>query len=219
MKDRDKIYPESGVELKPFVSKNYDRILSVASLGHYPRSIRQAIDDMDIQSGDHILDMGCGTGYNTSLMTRYLGREGSVLGTDISEEMARQFQQRFNGDDRLSFLNCRIDQPFHLDRKFQKVFISFVIHGFPHEVRTKVIDNARKHLEPGGSFYIFDFAEFDMDSMPAHHRFLFKSIECPYAFDFIKRDWKSILKEHGFRDFTEHFYMKKYVRLLQAKLS
>jgi demethylmenaquinone methyltransferase/2-methoxy-6-polyprenyl-1,4-benzoquinol methylase len=79
-----------------------------------------------------------------------------------------------------------------------------------------VIQNALKHLKKGGAFYILDYSEFDIHSMPFHHRIVFKRVECKYAFDFIKRDWKAILKEHGFDEFNEHFYLKKYVRLLQA---
>lgn len=113
---KEKIYPESGVELSPFISRHYDRILSMASMGHYPQSIKRAVKDMGIQPEDHILD----------------------------------------------------------------------------------------------------FSEFDMDSMPFHHRAIFKAVECKYAFDFIERDWKSILRKHGFQDFTEHFYLGKYMRLLEA---
>ena len=73
-----------------------------------------------------------------------------------------------------------------------------------------------RSLKPGGIFYILDFAEFDMDKMPFYHRFIFKKIECKYAFDFIEKDWKQILTENGFSDFKESFYMKKYARLLKA---
>ena len=213
---KERIYPESGVELSPFMSRHYDRILALASMGHYPKSIIRAIEDMQIQPGDQILDLGCGTGYNTSLMASYLNGTGSVHGLDISDEMALQFQSKFSDDQRITFQNQRIDLPFQLDKKFNKIFISFVIHGFPHEMRNAVIENAYKHLEKGGAFYILDFAEFDMNSMPFHHRAIFKAIECKYAFDYIDRDWKLILKEKGFTEFTEHFYLKKYMRLLKA---
>ena len=213
---REKIYPESGVELTPFVSMHYDRILAVASMGHYPHAIKLAIKNMDIQPEDQILDLGCGTGSNTQLMANHLNKTGSIQGFDISEQMASQFEKRFVNDDRITFHNQRVDLPFHLGRKFNKIFISFVIHGFPHHVRNTVIENAYNHLEAGGSFYILDFAEFEMKSMPFHHRAIFKAIECKYAFDYIQRDWKSILKELGFKDFTEHFYLKKYMRLLKA---
>ena len=213
---RERIYPDSGVELSPFISRNYDRVLALASLGQYPKSIIRAIKDMQIQPNDHILDLGCGTGYNTSLMAVYLNGTGSIHGLDISDEMAHQFQSRFSEKSHITYEKQRIDLPFQLDKKFNKIFISFVIHGFPHEIRNIVIENAYKHLEEGGAFYIMDFAEFDMNTMPFHHRAIFKAIECPYAFDYIKRDWKSILKEKEFNDFTEHFYLNKYMRLLKA---
>ena len=213
---QERIYPDSGVELNPFVSKHYDRILAMASMGHYPRAIKQAVKDMAIQAEDHILDLGCGTGSNTELMAAHLNNKGSIQGLDISEQMATHFDKRFDNDDRITFQNQRIDLPFQLPKKFSKVFIGFVIHGFPHEVRHIVIQNALNHLEEGGSFYILDFSEFEMKSMPFHHRAIFKAVECKYAFDFIERDWKSILMKQGFKDFTEHFYLKKYMRLLQA---
>ncbi len=211
-----KIYPESGVELSPFVSKHYDRILALASLGHYHKSIRKAIGIMNIQPDDQVLDLGCGTGSNAAIMSEYLNSSGGILGMDISAEMGAQFQKRFGNDSRIRFLNHRIDQPFQLEQKFDKVFISFVIHGFPHEVRQVLIENVIKHLKPRGTFLILDFSEFDMEAMPALHRTIFKTVECKYAFDFIDRDWKSILGQYGFGNFTEHFFLKSYMRLLAA---
>ncbi|NPA37784.1 MAG: class I SAM-dependent methyltransferase [Chlorobi bacterium] len=211
-----KLYPESGVELNPFISKNYDRMMNIGSAGFYSRFIKKVIAQMKIDKDDHILDLGCGTGRNSKLMTKYLGENGRITGLDISPEMEQQFKENFKDDERVTFKNQRIDIPFDLGEKFDKVFISFVIHGFPHEVRFEVIKNAYNHLKPGGAFFILDFAEFDMDKMPALYRFIFKKVECVYAFDFIKRDWKEILSGYGFGGFEEHHYMKKYVRLLKA---
>jgi len=211
-----KLYPDSGVELNPFTAKNYDKVMNIGSFGMYRGFIQKAISNMDIQPDDQILDLGCGTGRNASLMRRYLGEKGHITGLDISEHMEKQFRQKFADDKRIDFINRRIDQPLSLQKSYDKVFISFVIHGFPHEVRDAVIKNAFEHLKTGGIFYILDFGEFDMDKMPDIYRFIFKKIECKYAFDFIKRDWKEILKSYGFDNFSEKFYLKKYVRLLEA---
>jgi ubiquinone/menaquinone biosynthesis C-methylase UbiE len=215
-KMREKIYPDSGVELTPFISRNYDRVMNISSFGLYCGFIRRAIAQMQIEPEDHILDMGCGTGRNDMLMKRCLGEDGTITGLDISEAMEKQFLRKFGNDEKFRYVNQRIDVNFDLGQKFDKVFISFVIHGFPHEVRATVIQNAFNHLKPGGSFVILDFAEFDMEAMPYLHRWLFTTIECIYAFDFIRRDWKTILSEAGFSSFTEHFHLKKYVRLLKA---
>ncbi len=212
----DKIYPDSGVELTKFTAKNYDKIMNAISFGIYKRFIHRVVKNMGISVGDNILDLGCGTGRNAHLMLDYAGKKGRLTGIDISKEMEMQFLLKFDGKPNVTFINQRIDQPFTLEEKFDKVFISFVIHGFPHEVRNTVIQNAFNNLKPGGAFYILDFAEFDMKKMPAHHRFIFKKIECKYAFDYIERDWKEILTTTGFSNFEESFYLKNYVRLLKA---
>jgi ubiquinone/menaquinone biosynthesis C-methylase UbiE len=212
----EKIYPDSGVELKGFIARNYDKVMNTGSMGLYKGFIEKAIHDMDIQPDDQILDLGCGTGRNAKFMCSYLNEKGHITGLDISEHMERQFVTRFKNDNRVEFINQRIDVPFNLQKTYDKVFISFVIHGFPNEIRSTVIQNALNHLKPGGRFFILDFAEFDMDKMPGLHRFIFKKIECIYAFDFIERDWKEILNKHGFDNFTEQLYFKKYVRLLKA---
>lgn len=78
-----KIYPDSGVELKPFISRNYGRVMHVVSLGLYKGFIRKAIAQMDIQPDDTILDLGCGTGRNAQLMKGYLKEQGNITGLDI----------------------------------------------------------------------------------------------------------------------------------------
>jgi len=212
-----KLYPDSGVELSEFTAKNYDKIMNVASFGLYKGFIKKAIADLNIQKNDKILDMGCGTGRNILLMNKYVSEDSLITGLDISEDMELQFKQNCRLNSNIHFINKRIDEPFKLDQEFDKVFISFVIHGFPHEIRKTVIQNAYNNLKKGGTFNILDFAEFDMQTMPSHHRYIFKKVECKYAFDYIERDWKSILKEYGFINPTERFYFKNYVRLLTVE--
>jgi len=211
-----KIYPDSGVELSPFTLKNYDKIMNTASFGLYRGFIKKAVRDMEIQPDDEILDLGCGTGRNAALMAGYLSEKGNLTGIDLSDIMGEQFKNKFKGDKRITFIRQRIDQPFDLKKKFDKIFISFVIHGFPHTVRQTVIQNVWNHLKPGGTFIILDFAEFKLADMPPHHRFIFKTIECKYAFDYVERNWKEILKTHGFSGFSVKLYFKNYVRLLKA---
>lgn len=75
--------------------------------------------------------MGCGTGRNILLMNKYASENSSLVGMDISEDMERQFNTQCQSYSNIKFVNSRIDQPFKLDQQFDKVFISFVIHGFP----------------------------------------------------------------------------------------
>ena len=213
----EKLYPDSKVELNPFSARNYDTVMNIASLGFYRGFIHKVISAMDIQHGDHILDLGCGTGRNACIMAKYLGMKGKIIGMDISPDMEKKFNKKCTKYQNITFIRQRIDLPFDISEQFDKIFISFVIHGFPHEVRQTVLKNISTHLKSGGAFFMLDFAEFNMNEMPLPYRFIFKNVECKYAFDFIKRDWKQILTEFHFSDFEEFFFIKDYVRLLKAK--
>jgi demethylmenaquinone methyltransferase/2-methoxy-6-polyprenyl-1,4-benzoquinol methylase len=193
--------------------------MNIASAGFYRGFIHRAIKAMNIQPGDKILDLGCGTGRNACLMAKYLNDNGKIIGMDVSSIMEQQFNKKCAKYPHIKFINQRIDLPFSLAEKFDKIFISFVIHGFPHRVRQTVLENIAAHLKPGGAFFMLDFAEFDINAMPRLYRIVFKKIECKYAFDFIERDWKQILNSYQFTEFEEIFFLKKYVRLLKAKKS
>lgn len=210
-------YPDSKVEIQGFSARHYDTLLNTISFGLYNGFIDKAIHEMEINPNDKILDLGAGTGRNAMLMNKYLSAAGKIVCLEISDEMIEQFNQKFNNLYNINIINKRIDKPFELDEKFDKVFISFVIHGFPHEVRIEIIKNALNNLKEGGEFVILDFSEFIVKEMPFYTRIPFTTVECKYAFDFVERDWKTILSELGFGKFEERYFLKNYVRLLKAK--
>ena len=213
----DKLYPESNVEIRGKNAKYYGIIMNLMSGGLYSVMIKNVIKNLKINPNDKILDLGSGNGYNACLMKKYLSKNGSILGLDIGEEMINTFKKKCGKYDNIKVIKQRIDEPFSFDYKFDKIFISFVLHGLPYENELKVIENAYNNLNDKGSFFILDYNEFSFDDSPPIVKFLFKAIECPYAFDFIKRDWKKILNAYGFNEFKEKLFFKGYVRLLEAK--
>ena len=213
----NKFYPDSGVEIQGFTAKFYDKIMNIMTFGGYSLFIKKAIKSMGIHQDDKILDFGAGTGRNALLMNKYLSGEGEILGLEISDLMIDQFKNKTKSLTTLNIKNQRIDQPFELEKKYDKVFISFVFHGFPFDVQKQIIQNAFNALKENGEFIILDFNEFVTDETPLYFRIPFKIIECKYAFEYVERDWKNILSEFGFRDFEEKLFLKKHIRLLKAK--
>ena len=208
---------KSKVEVKGFTARYYDKLMNIVTLGRYSLFIEEAIKLMKIRSVDRILDLGAGTGRNACLMMKYLSKEGELIGTDISEEMIPQFKKKCANFPNAKIVYARVDQSLPFEEKFDKIFISFVLHGFPQTDRETITDNAYKALKKGGEFHILDWNEFDLKALPFYQRTFFRFIECPYAFDFIRRDWKQILANHNFDGFEEHFFFRGFVRLLKAE--
>jgi len=213
----EKLYPKSKVEIQGFTAKFYDKIMNIITFGGYSLFIKKAIKSMGIIEDDKILDFGAGTGRNALLMNKQLSSKGEILGLEISELMIAQFNEKTKNFANLNIKNQRIDQPFELEKKYDKVFVSFVFHGFPFDIQKKIIQNAFNALKENGEFIILDFNEFVTDETPFYFRIPFKIIECKYAFDYVERDWKRILSEFGFGEFREKTFLKKHIRLLKAK--
>lgn len=206
----------SKVEVKGFIARHYDALLNIASFGSYSSFIENSIKLLNIMPEDKILDLGTGTGRNACLMMKYLSNNGKIVGIDISDEMISQFREKCSDFPNANVVKARIDESLPFKDEFDKVFISFVFHGFPQDKRKIIVRNSFEALKYNGAFFILDYNEFSYDKSPFYVKILFKLIECPYAFDFIKRDWKEILSGYGFNKFEEHFFFGKYVRLLKA---
>ena len=209
-------YPESKVEISKSTAKYYDKLMNVITFGGYSFFIKKAIRLMDIKSNDRIIDLGAGTGRNACLMMNHLSSKGELIGLDISSEMVAQFERRCANFTNAKIINQRIDKPLPYENEFDKVFISFVLHGFPHNVRRQIIRNAFKALKKNGEFFILDYNEFSVKEMPFYLKIPFKLIECPYAFDFVEKNWQEILSEERFDHFEKHLFFHSYLRLLKG---
>src|SRR5436190_13062623 len=56
---------------------------------HHSDITDQALALMDLQPGDRILDLGCGTGWASRRMAR-VAVDGEVIGLDVADEMLRR---------------------------------------------------------------------------------------------------------------------------------
>jgi len=207
----------SKVEVTGFEARHYDLLMNLMTGGTYPLFIRRVVRDLSIRPDDAVLDLGSGTGRNACLVARYLSNRGRIVGLDIGEEMLTQARRRCRHLPNVTFERRRIEEPLPYKEEFDKVLISFVLHGFTQEDRLRILANAHRALRLGGEFLILDYNEFDPDEAVWPVRFAFRRVECPLATDFVRRDWRAILAEHGFGDFQEHCYYLGYVRLLRAR--
>ncbi|MEA1927855.1 MAG: class I SAM-dependent methyltransferase [Candidatus Auribacterota bacterium] len=214
---KEKIYPESKVEVRNWEVPFYDLFLNVATAGQYASFIAGAVRAMKIGPDDRILDLGAGTGRNARLIIPHLSGSGDYLGMDISRSMVGKFARKCAPFPNARIIRARLDREFPLRTRFDKIFISFVLHGLPHGQREKLLERVGSYLKDEGQLFILDYNEFSLNDMPWYLRLGFKYMECPYAFDFIARDWKEILRGKNMNDFRESLFFSGYVRLLRAR--
>jgi ubiquinone/menaquinone biosynthesis C-methylase UbiE len=206
----------SHVEVRGWGARHYDLMMDLLLVGRYQAFIEQAIKRMDIRRGDAILDLGSGTGRNICVMLKALGPTGQVVGVDISQEMLRQARQRCRAYPQVAFLNRRIEKPLPFREEFDKAFISFTLHGFEDEDKEEVIANVHRALKPGGTFWILDYSEFDLERQWFPFRWAFRRFECELASEFLSLDLQGMLAHRGFSRFVTYPFLWGYVRLLGA---
>lgn len=206
----------SKVEVGPREARYYDFFLDMFSLGQYSHLIAAVVEKMDIKPSQSILDLGSGTGRNSYFMAKNLGSQGRITGLDISDEMLGRARKRCQDYPGISFEKRRIELPLAYNGEFDKVFISFVLHGFEDEQKLAIINNAHRALKPGGTFFILDYSEFDLNKMWPPFRWIFTHGECQLAAEFLKLDIKQMLHSQLFADLEEDFFFRGYLRLLKA---
>jgi len=226
---------KSKIEVKGFEARYYDHLMNLITFFTYPKFIRDAIRYMNISKGEKIADFGAGTGRNAMLMRKYVGEDGFIIGVDIGEEMKEQFLKRASKYDNVFLFEQSIDEIMEarhflvgqsLPERFKKyregflfdrVFISFVLHGFEQHQRILIIQNAYHILRDGGELDILDWNERDVDSSSWFTRLIFNKLECALAKDFVERNWSDILDSYGFKIIGEKLFYRGLVRLLRAR--
>lgn len=148
---------------------------------------------VDLPSTARLLDVATGTGQQAFA---FAPKAREVVGIDLSEAMLRIARRKNR------FPNVRFQQadaaelPFE-DDSFDASCVSFALHEMPRSVRERVVREMARVTKPGGSITIVDYGlpRSRIASEIAFH--LIKLYERDYYADFVKSDWRALLKDVG----------------------
>jgi len=131
----------------PNLARHYEQL----ALDRFVRAGRALADALDIQTGDSVLELGCGTGLVSEILAQRVGMDGDVLGLDpmaLRISMAIQVSRRN--------LRFQVGVPTELKRFPAGCFHSIVFNGGLHKLADKAAPLAelRRILKPGGKLGI-----------------------------------------------------------------
>jgi phosphatidylethanolamine/phosphatidyl-N-methylethanolamine N-methyltransferase len=138
-----------------FVEGVYDKLAIVYDLffgpALHPGRLR-AIEVMNIQPGERILEVGVGTGINLSLYPRH----ASVTGIDFSSSMLEKARERAAKPDAAPVRLLQMDAADlrFADNSFDVVYAPYLISVVPDPVR--VAQEMSRVCRPGGRFLILN---------------------------------------------------------------
>jgi ubiquinone/menaquinone biosynthesis C-methylase UbiE len=149
-------------EMKTAMEKmvpTYDSYMRKITLGREGALRDTTVSLAQVQRGDCVLEVGCGTGSLTLAAKRQAGPTGKVFGIDIIPGMIEYSQRKAAqaGEDITFQLGGIDDIPFPADQ-FDVVMCSFMIFHMSEAVRRKGIAEIYRVLKPGGKWLVLDLA-------------------------------------------------------------
>jgi len=142
------------------ISTYYDT-LTASSEKKY---VNTGLNMLSVQEGEHVLEIGCGTGHALVQIAQITGKSGYVYGVDISEGMIEISRERLQ-DHRLSkrvslLLDDASNLPFS-SGSMEAIFISFTLELFHTLDIAQVLAECHRVLNSQGRICIISLAKDD----------------------------------------------------------
>ncbi|MDO4795373.1 MAG: class I SAM-dependent methyltransferase [Brachymonas sp.] len=132
------------------LAKQWDEKLDLPALR---KNLVKALKPFDIQPGEHVVDIGCGTGNLTQALLDVLGPEGKVTAVEVSMDMLLEAQKKIS-DPRMLWQIADVEWPLPFkDDCFDRLFFYQV---WPHlQPQEAMLKEFLRVLKSGGQLHIW----------------------------------------------------------------
>lgn len=138
------------------ISKFYDISLKIGLTPTGEKILRMSVYNAllpYVSRGDTILDLCCGTGTLTILLSKLLYSDCNIIGVDISHGQIAQAQKKIgNNSDNLTFKVMDAKSLNFKDDNFNIVIISAALHEMDKNERLNVLRESYRVLKKDGYF-------------------------------------------------------------------
>jgi ubiquinone/menaquinone biosynthesis C-methylase UbiE len=136
----------------------FDFQVRLITLGRERKLREWMLNLADLEPGDLVLDVGCGTGTLLLAAAERVGPSGAVHGVEPSPEMAARARDKAEARGvPLDVVEGSAGSLPYPPGSFDVVFCTLVLHHLPESIREVAIREMRRVLRPGGRVVIIDW--------------------------------------------------------------
>lgn len=136
----------------------YDGLMWFVTRGREQTFRRMIVDQAQLQPGETVLDVGCGTGTLAMVAKERVGSTGRVSGIDAAPRMIALSRRKATRRGlNLDFQVGLIEQLAFPDQSFDVVLSTFMMHHLPDDLKRQGLAEVVRVLKPGGRLLVIDF--------------------------------------------------------------
>ena len=157
---------------------------------------------LDIQAGEHVLEIGYGTGNTMVHLAEAVGDSGTVAGIDVSTGMQQVASKKLTAKGFADRVELRVGDARKLpydDNSFDAVFASFTLELFPLNDIPEVLAEVARVLKSGGRLGVVSMATVPDGEKPSglEKTYVWMHEHFPHIVDCQPIDVVSLVNEAG----------------------